>query len=548
MLEFDRAGKLFAQGNLAEAESCYRSLLARAGPREIVLRALVELFLRSRRAREAIDTLVALTMEVPDSLYYYARLGALLEGLDQPEAAISHYERLVRRQPVMAAAHFNLALLYKKVKRYKHALDAYEAAIRLGIDRVEEVYSNMGVLYSEMRKYDQASAQYQRALETNPVYIPALFNLAGLLEESGKRQEAISLYERVLKINPRHWDSLSRLAQASKVTSGDEGMIERLLKGLDAAADLPDAQEGLNYALGKVLDDLGRYDDAFKAYQTANNLAKLRHPPYDRIGTERAFSRIIELINENWMNAAATDLTAAPIFICGMFRSGSTLVEQMLAAHPGIQAGGELDFLPWLIAGKFAPYPEGVVSASQSDLAELGNEYLSRLQTLFPNGENITDKQPDNFLRLGLIKAVFPRARIVYTKRNLLDNCLSVYFQQLDAKLIYAGDIDDIRHYYGQQERLMSHWLKCLGDNVYTVNYDELVKSPQPVLRGLIAFLGLDWDERCMRFQRADVLVKTASVWQVRDELHSQSSGRWRNYASHLEKLIAAMPAGGATH
>ena len=536
---FNRARSLHAQGMLAEAEGSYRELLRQDGPREPVLRALVELYMQTRRVGEATDTLVALTEEMPDSLYYYARLAALLEGLDEPEAAIAHYERLLKRQPGMAAAHFNVALLYKKVMRYEDAESAYAEAIRLGIDRVEEVHSNLGVLYSEMRQRDQAKAQYQRALAANPVYTPALFNRAGLLEESGERQEAIALYERVLELNPRHWESLSRLAHAQKITTGNGGLIERLTQGIEFTADEPAAQEGLYFALGKALDDLGRYDEAFKAYRSANELGKIRHPPYDRHATERTFEKIIELINADWIHAAATDLKSAPIFICGMFRSGSTLVEQMLASHPVIQAGGELDFLPRLVAGKLAPYPEQVVSAVRADIAELGNEYLSRLQALFSNGEHITDKQPENFLRLGLIKALFPRARIVYTKRNPLDNCLSIYFQQLNANLAYATDLTNIRHYYRQHERLMAHWLGCLGDGLYTVDYDDLVQSPESVLRGLLDFLGLDWDQRCMSFQQADVLVKTASVWQVRDELHSQSSGRWKNYAAHVGSLSA---------
>ena len=538
--DFDRAGKLIAQGKFAEAEGCYREMLLRGEPREAILRALVELFLQSRRARDAVDTLVALTEEAPDSLYYYVRLGALLEGLNQPEAAIAHYQRLLQRQPAMAAAHFNLALLYKKVKRYESAVDAYEKAIGLGIDRVEEVYSNLGVLYSEMRNGVQARVQYQRALDINPAYLPALFNLAGLLEEAGERQEAITLYERVLAINSRHWDSLSRLAHVKKVMPGEAGLIERLVKGVENTAGVPAAQEGLYFALGKALDDLARYDDAFKAFKAANSLGQLRHPPYDRRVVEQAFEKIIKLINADWIQASSTDLTAAPIFICGMFRSGSTLVEQMLAAHPAIQAGGELDYLPWLVARKLAPYPERVAGTPKSELAELGKEYVSRVQAMFPDADNITDKQPENFLRLGLIKALFPRARIVYTKRNLPDNCLSVYFQQLDANLNYATDLDNTGHYYRQHERLMAHWQRCLGDAIYTVDYDALIQSPATVLRGLLAFLGLEWDERCLRFQQADAMVKTASVWQVRGELHSRSSGRWKHYAAHVGSPGAA--------
>jgi tetratricopeptide (TPR) repeat protein len=547
-LALSQARSLHSQGKFADAEKGYRELLRRAGPREPVLRALVELFLQTRRVSEAIDALVALTDEVPDSLYYYARLSVLLDGLDQPEAAITHYERLLKRQPGMAAAHFNVALLYKKAKRYRDALAAYGAAVRLGIDQVEEVYSNMGVTNSEMRRSGEAQEMYQRALLRNPDYIPALFNLGGLLEERGERKEAIALYERALAINPRNWDSLARLAHARRVTPADGELIDRLRQGLEVAGDDRSARETLYFALGKAMDDLDRFDEAFKAYRVANELGKLRHPPYDPRATEQAIGNLIHCIDGKWIRAAATGLTAAPVFVCGMFRSGSSLVEQILASHPLVAAGGELDFLPWLVARKLAPYPERATKATAEELEDLANGYLVMLRDLFPEAKVITDKQPENFLRLGLIRALFPRARLVYTKRNLPDNCLSIYFQQFDAHLSYATDLQHTGHYYRQHERLMAHWLDCFGDSVHTVDYDDLVQSPEPVLRALLDFLGLEWDERCLEFQRTGALVKTASVWQVRENLHSRSSGRWRNYATHLGSLTATAAADGLAH
>lgn len=534
---FDLAAKLHSAGRLGEAERAYRELAAPGPDRETVLRALVELYMQGGRAREAVDTLVELTHEVPDSLYYYARLATLLDGLGQIEAATGHYLRLLERQPALAGAHFNLALLYKKMQRYADALAEYEEAVRLGIENVQEAYSNMGVLYSEMRQKEQAREMYERALAIDPGYLTALFNLAGLLEESGDKQQAIALYERILSADPRHWDSLARLAYARKVTSADRKLVESLQQAAKDAKDDWMAREGLYFALGKALDDLEQYDEAFAAYSVANELGKLRNRPYDRAAIEQTISRLMDVFNPAWMQASATALTESPIFICGMLRSGSTLVEQVLASHPLVTAGGELDFLPRLVARYFMPYPERVQAVSLNALEEVGNGYLSKLRELFPEARNLTDKRPDNFLHLGLIKVLFPAARIIYTKRNPLDNCLSIYFQQLGGNLNYATDLENIAHYYRQHERVMRHWLDSLGDSLFTVDYDEFVRSPEPVLRRLLDFLGLEWDELCLAFQRTDSLVKTASVWQVRDELHSQSSGRWKRYESHIRNI-----------
>lgn len=538
------ARELQSQGRLAEAEAAYRTLLDEGVPREPVLRALVEIHMRNRRVGAAVETLVALTEEVPDSLYYYARLAALLEGLGEPETAITHYERLIQRRPDLADAHFNVALLYRKVRDQGRAIAAYQAAIRLDIAGVEEAWSNLGVLLAEQHDAAGARDAYQRAVTANPAYLPALFNLAGLHEEVGERAEAISLYEQVLVHDPRHWASLARLAHATRVTVADTSLLVRLEQAIAATMDEPAPQESLLFALGKVLDDLGRYDEAFRAYRNANRLGSRRHDAHDRTVVEGSMDRIIELIDDAWIRSHATELTARPVFICGMFRSGSTLVEQVLAAHPGIMAGGELDLLPWLVQGRIGPWPRQVAAASRSELEGVGHAYLDAVAARFPGAGCVTDKQPQNFLRIGLIKAIFPGARIIHTRRNLPDTCLSIYFQQLDGQLSHATDLDDIAHYHRQHDRLMAHWRQLFPDSIHTVDYDELVRSPRPVLEALLAFLGLPWDERCLQFKAADVQVKTASVWQVREDLHDRSSGRWKHYRAHLGALGSTLAPG----
>jgi tetratricopeptide (TPR) repeat protein len=539
--DLERAARLHAEGRIAEAEQAWRRIAA-AGPRgaahrEAALKKLVELYIDARRPKETIAALVALTEEVPDQLQYYVHLAGALETMGRSDLAIGHYRRLLEREAGMAAAHFNIALLYRKNARYAEALAAYREAVRLGIDGVEEAWSNMGVLYSEMRRPDEAAAMYERALAVDPAYIPAIFNRAALFEEAGQRRQAVELYERILDLDPGHSGALARLAYATPVAAADDRLVDRLEKSIDAAGENRIAREELSFALGKLRDDLGRYDEAFAIYRSANELGKLRSPPYDRGATEAAFDRLIELFSAARIDRCSTASAAAPVFVCGMFRSGSTLVEQILGAHPAVTAGGELNFLTSMIVRRLAPYPERIRNCSQREFAQMGNDYLGKLRELFPAGGIVADKRPDHFLHLGLIRLMFPSARVVYTRRNPLDNCLSIYFQQLGGNLGYATDLENAAHYYRQHSRLMDHWKAIFPGNIHTVDYDALVRSPASQVRPLLEFLGLEWDDRCLDFPSADNLVKTASVWQVREELHGRSSGRWKNYEPHLGTL-----------
>jgi len=532
-----QAEKLRAAGRLREAEEKLQSLLSGGQRREQILRALADLYLQDQQISKAIDTFTALTEMVPDRLYYYARLGALLDDIGKTETAISHYQRLLQRQPRLPAAYYNLALLYKRSKQYARAIAAYEKAIRLGIDNVQEVYTNLGVLYSEIRRGGRALYMYDQALAVDEKYIPALFNKAGLLEESGQRPAARKLYEHILELHPRHWESLARLAYLDKATAGNEQMITRLRQATADARDEPLLCEGLYFALGKVLDDTGQYEQAFRAYRAANELGGSRNSPYDTRQVEQYFAEQIGQFTSQAIKDRQTTSKAAPVFVCGMLRSGTTLVEQILGSHPEIESGGELELIPWLAATRLMPWPQTVMDASRQQLGALAKIYLSRVRELFPAARHVTDKRPDNFLFLGLIKMLFPSARIVYTKRNPMDNCLSIYFQQLGGNLNYATDMENTAHYYLQHVRLMQHWMSCFAGSIFTVDYDELVRSPEPILRRLLDFLELEWSDRCLNYTQTDNLVQTASVWQVREALHTQSSGRWRNYAPYVHGM-----------
>ncbi len=542
----DEAGQFARNGNYQAAESLLINLLTQHSEKEIILLALLELYTGYQRPLEAVDTLRSLLSVAPGSLSYCERLATILAELGQYGTAIEEYRNFIANNPANANAWFNLALLYKKAKQYSQAIDAYEQAIQLGITGLEEVYSNLGVLYSDIRKSEKAMESYALALEISPQYIPAMFNMAGLHEEKGEKERAEELYHAILELNPRHYDSLSRLAYSGNITGENSDLVAALNGAVDTAEELSLEKESVLFALGKIHDDLQQYDKASEFYTRANDIGARRYSPYNARELEKSFDQVIEIFSRSNIEEKKSASSASPIFICGMFRSGSTLLEQLLSSHNAITAGGELDYLQWLIQQKMLPFPEKVLSLSEQEITGLSDKYIAMLDSLFPGSSCITDKQPDNYVLLGLVKMMFPGCKIIYTRREMLDNCLSIYFQQLGAKLNYATRMQHIAHYYRQHERLMQHWQECFGKNIFTVDYDRIIHEPETQLRALVEFLDLDWDPACLDPGTADNLVKTASVWQVREDLHSRSIGRWMHYPSlvkDIEGVVVDTPA-----
>jgi hypothetical protein len=334
---------------------------------------------------------------------------------------------------------------------------------------------------------------------------------------------------------------LARLAGVADLAGPDDPLLDRLRSAMQASRADPAARADLGFSLGAALDRLSAYDEAFAAYAAANQASRaIAGARYDRAAQERLVDRLIAAFPAPESRSAQAGEGEAPIFICGMFRSGSTLAEQILARHEAVTPGGELGFVP-AIAGSLRPYPEAAGAASGETIAALRSGYLKALARVHPRPGPVTDKRPDNFLHIGLIKRLFPEARIVHTLRDPLDNILSLYFLHLDPALAYAQDLLDAAHWYGQYRRLMAHWRGLYGDDLHDLDYDALVAEPRPRIEALLAFCGLSWSEACLSFHEAENAVRTASAAQVRQPLYQRSSGRWRNYAAHLGRLIDAV-------
>lgn len=462
----------------------------------------------------------------------YRQEGLLVE-------AIASYKQLLSRWPQSPNAWYNLAQLQRRVREYHEALSSYAEALQRGVEQPEEVHLNRGLIFSDdLRRYSDAERELAAALTLNPAYRPALLNLANLHEDLGRREAAAASYERILELAPDDAEALARYANSRTFSDPKDPLIGRM-RGVIAGARATLAERAsVGFALGRALDACGEYAAAFEAYALANQHSRASagsgFKPYDRSAQERLIERIEAAFGSAAPAAGEANERPTPIFVCGMFRSGSTLAEQLLAGHPRITPGGEIELLPQFAQHALAPYPEGSAGADPARLAALARDYRGALAGVFPAADLITDKRPDNFLYIGLIKRLFPPAKIVYTRRDPLDNCLSVYFLHLDQGMSYALDLGDTAHYYRQHTRLMNHWKALFGRDIFDLDYDALVREPRPVMERLLAFLGVDWNDRCLEPAPDGRVVRTASVWQVRQPLYQRSSGRARHYARQI--------------
>ena len=460
---------------------------------------------------------------------------AALRRAGRVEEAIAAYEELLGHEPDLPDSWYNLGWLQRQAGRYDAALGSYAEALKRGVEGAEEVHLNRAAILSDyLARYGEAQAELEAALRLKADYVPALLNLGNLREDQGDRAAAREAYQRALAAAPDNALALSRLAAVSYAPELDEELATRLRQAIARPGISPAEQADLGFALAGLLDAAGRFAEAFDAAAAANEASRAASGArYDAAAVEDMIERL--------MKAAAPSAGAAPgeapVFIVGMFRSGSTLVEQMLAGHSGIEAGGELELVPRL-ARRIAGYPHALATADDASVGAWRDVYRAGIAPFARTGALVTDKRPDNFLHIGLIKTLFPHAKIVHTRRNRLDNLVSLYFLHLNPDMAYALDLEDAAHWYAQYERLMAHWKALYPQDIFGVDYDELVRAPEPEVKRLLAFLGLDWEEEVLHLERRDRPVKTASVWQVRQPLHDRSSGRWRNYSRQLKKLI----------
>lgn len=446
---------------------------------------------------------------------------------------LAAYEKYLAAHPAAENAAFNYAYNLAKDAQFDAAIDMYERALQMGISAPEEVHLNIANIYMDhLHDHGKARQHLQAALRENSGYASAYYNLGNLSEQEGDRDEARRCFERCLALDPANESALARIADTQAIVDRDDPVLARLIS---TAANSTNGD--LHMALGKAYEQLRDFDMAWRHFTKANDLDRSSSPPYRPEQAEAHFDSIKAQCGSDWVSRFG-GTSREHVFICGMFRSGSTLLEQMLAAHPSFRAAGESEFFPRLRARALPDYPHGLSEISNKDLREWQRQHEEQTRKIFGETGRLTDKRPDNFLYLGLIKAVLPSAKFVVTERDWRDIATSIYSVRLGAGQTYATSLAHIRHYIGLQTDLVNHWENVLGADLKRVRYEDLVLNPEATVTGLLEWLGESWDERCLAFHELRNSVKTASVWQVREPLHARSIARWKHYGSQFAEVF----------
>ena len=533
-----RAAQAQAAGRLGEAVAVLRQAIAADARNHGLHLELGKALLSGGRPQEALPLLDQAVALQPASARARVQQGLALEQLGWHAQAADAYRQAIELMPRLVEAHARLGIVLRVQDLRQEAAQSFRRAAELApgtsLGRLSAAYALIAEGVDE-----QAQQALRRVIAVEPDNAPAHVELGKLLAEAGNAEDARAAFAKVVRLNPRAAGHYYDLARIRRLTESDRPLLEQML----AATQRTDLRElhrvQLELAIGKAYDDLGDPQQAMQHYVAGNQL-KGRIRPLDRDLVSRRTNWQIDTFTRDFFagRAGIGSPDPTPLLVIGMPRSGTTLVESVLACHSQVGAGQELAF--WNQRGR-AIMAEGAVPVDAA-LQALGDAYLAVLRGLSA-ALHVTDKKPDNFVWAGLIHRTFPQARIVHCRRDPLDTCVSILANFFAPRPDFSTEPSDLVFYYRQYERLMAHWRATLPpDRFLEVDYEILVTDPEPVIRRLIDFCGLDWEASCLHPERSARRVNTASLWQVRQPIFGASVGRWRRYEPWLGELRALLP------
>ena len=577
-----RALALHKAGDLAGAERMYRRIL-KADPENVRVRYLLGVARLEQGKFTSGRTILEQTLkrdpENPDVLY---SLGRALQELGDRETALQYLEASRDLAPERADVWAAIGDVLQLQHRPHEAIAAYARALELQPDDWR-VYANAAMIHLSVGDVEEGAAMLRR-LAKERRHPKVLLNLALAEQSLGNFAEAERVFDDLLVLDPDNVDAqagralnLDRIGQTGRawklLQALDEASFQRSLPVLAFARTAPKHDDKtqlqtrracgyieavlanpdvsgndralLNFALGRLRDRLGHFDAAFDAVLAGNALSPVT---YNTVATEQRFKNLRQFFTDDRFAELARSSVRSerPIFIVGMPRSGTSLVEQILDSHPDAAGAGELAEIQSIETEIGAgDSPQRLMEVRAEDLDPFAERYLRLLEQIDANAARVSDKMPANFERLGLIALLFPDARVLHCMRDPLDTCLSCFFQDFRFRNAYSFSLEHLGHYYAQYSALMRHWRRVLPIPMLDIRYEAMVEQPSETIAGMLEFCGLPWDDRCLAFHENPRIVATASADQVRRPLYTNSIGRAAHYRDHLEPLVQALQAHG---
>lgn len=508
------AGVLQALGRHAEAERCYRETLNLKPDYAEAVIGLAKTCEAQGRSAEALTLYERVLQLAPRNLDAWLGRGGVLAARVQRNQVLDCYRHARKLAEQDCRQLQRVGLAFHGVDAHAEARACFEAALAMQPDFVEAHHS-LGITLGDMGDLQRAEAEYREALRLKPDHVSACYNLSSLI--------------RLLPADPL-WPPLMAMEQELAQRQVDEQIL-------------------LHFALGKIREDNRDYDRAFEHFLSGNCLQRARLN-YNEARQAEFYRDCMRYFDSGFMaarNGAGTD-DKSPIFIVGMSRSGTTLVEQILASHPQVHGAGEMHLLRRCASVEMEPLaneaemPQRLAQLEPVAFTRIGKRYAAALKELAPDALRVTDKLPGNMALVGLMHLAFPHAHIIHCVRDPLDTCVSCFTKHFATGHDFSYDLRELGRFYRLYQELMSHWRAVLPPGrMLEVRYEEVVNDLEGEARRLVAFCGLDWDDACMRFHEHRRTVRTASLAQVRRPIYASSVGRWRHYEKYLGPLKQAL-------
>ena len=453
------------------------------------------------------------------------------------------YEKAITNKSDYAEAHNNLGSALRDLGKLDAAIEHYEKTLVIKPNHFT-AYNNLGIVLMEIGQHDAAVVHYKKAIAIKPDYAEAHNNLGILFKELGQKDEAVKSFEKALSINPEYIRVHRQLSAIKKYTTNDPQITQ--MQSLASTSDLSQSDRmHLCFALAKVYEDLEKQDELFKFLHEGNRLRK-QELNYSLDMDQNTHSVVKKLFSSSSSMVKKSVYKASkirPVFILGMPRSGTSLVEQIISSHHEVYGAGELNTLNNLIfpivKERSTHDTNGI---SKKTFLSIRQRYLDSLSRFNVTEKVITDKMPINFRWIGFILTAFPEAKIVHLKRDARATCWSIYKHYFSGRgLGFPYNIDDLTRFYGLYTDLMAFWYQLFPDKIYDICYEDLTVNQEEETRKLLEYCELHWDENCLDFHTSKRAVKTASKFQVRQKMYQGSSEAWKEYEEYLQPLIKAL-------
>ncbi len=511
---FRKGLELYQKGNITESITFYNKAIELKPDYAQAYFELANSFLAIGKNREVIACYKKYLDIDPNHAGVYNRMGCLLKSSGKTELAVTCFKKALEIEPAFYAA-----------------------------------YNNLGNAFMDINKINEAGRCYKKALELNPKYAEAYNNLGILMQNTEGKDAAKEFYQKAIALNHDYITAYCHLSQVMKFSEKSEyfEILEKVKKRKNLS---PLESVNLYFSLGKMYADIKEYRKSFNNYAVGNDFRKKCVLQNHTIEYYKSLFNVYKSVfnTDFFINRSSFGIESKiPVFIVGMPRSGTTLVEQIIASHPEVFGAGELSYLQDTVInlssqGSGIPFGKFVQTLNKSVFEKESYKYINKIRTYSRDAVRITDKMPHNFERVWLIRLMFAKPKIIHCRRNPTDTCLSCYMTAFkDAHHPYMYDLKALGYYYRLYEDLMKHWHEVLPGIIMDIQYENIVQDQEKISKQIIDFCNLEWNEKCLEFHKTKRTVYTASRQQVRDPIYKTSMNRWKNYKAYITPLLEAL-------